>query len=266
MVEYSLALSDLELLRYRFMARQAQEVEADLWRSAGIVAGAHVYDIGCGPGAVLVTMAQIAGAAGSVTGVDADEQALAYARGLIATDSVQGIALVAGQADDTGLEPGSADVVVMRHVLAHNGGSEQRIVDHLASLARPGGSVYLVDTFLDALRVTPEIPEFRELNEAYLAWHRRQGNDVNVGLRLSRLLLASGLDIVDYRGWFTILDVPVGFRPPAWAAIDILTDAGLASTEDRARWLQAMEAADAQDNRPSMVVPVFAAIGRKPPE
>ena len=48
-----------------------------------------------------------------------------------------------------GPAPGHFDVAVLRHVLAHNGGGEQAIVDHLARLVRPGGHVYLLD--VDAL-------------------------------------------------------------------------------------------------------------------
>ena len=56
------------------------------------------------------------------------------------------------EAAATGLEPGSVDVAVMRHVLAHNGGAEAEIVRHLADVVRPGGSVYLVDVDLTAIR------------------------------------------------------------------------------------------------------------------
>jgi hypothetical protein len=50
-----------------------------------------------------------------------------------------------GRADDTGLPPHPFDVVMLRQVLAHNGGREHSIVGHLAQFARRGGHVYLVD-------------------------------------------------------------------------------------------------------------------------
>jgi hypothetical protein len=52
MTGYVLALSDEEVARYRFMAKRAAEDEADQWAVAGIVAGAVIADVGCGPGAV----------------------------------------------------------------------------------------------------------------------------------------------------------------------------------------------------------------------
>src|SRR3712207_7951330 len=44
-----------------------------------------------------------------------------------------------------------------------NGGREQAIVDHLASLVRPGGTVYLVDVDATALRVLDLDPELTDL-------------------------------------------------------------------------------------------------------
>ncbi|MDP8927404.1 MAG: hypothetical protein M3O70_02205 [Actinomycetota bacterium] len=64
----------------------------------------------------------------------------------------ENVELRQGHATATGLVPGSLDVAVMRHVLPDNGGQEQAIVDHLASLVRPGDSVYVVVDFT-AIRI-----------------------------------------------------------------------------------------------------------------
>lgn len=44
-------------------------------------------------------------------------------------------------------------MAMLRHVLAHNGGQEQAIVGHLATLIRPGGSVYLADGDQSGFRI-----------------------------------------------------------------------------------------------------------------
>ena len=69
---YALRLSDDELGRYRMMAARARDEEGDMWALAGLVPGARVADIGCGPGALLVTLAEVVGPTGHVVGVDAD--------------------------------------------------------------------------------------------------------------------------------------------------------------------------------------------------
>ncbi len=56
MTAYTLAVSDIEVQRYRLMAEQARRQEAEAWELAGIVPGAVVADVGCGPAAVTVSI------------------------------------------------------------------------------------------------------------------------------------------------------------------------------------------------------------------
>src|SRR4051794_22809910 len=117
---YSLALSDLEVERYRFMAQMARAGEADLWEHAGIAEGASIADVGCGPGLVLVELADVVGAGGRVRGVDRDTSAVATAAKLIDDGGLAHASVAEGEAWATGLPAGSFDVVNIRHVLAHN--------------------------------------------------------------------------------------------------------------------------------------------------
>jgi hypothetical protein len=126
-----------------------------------------------------------------------------------------------------GLPDRSVDVAMVRHVLAHNGPTEQQIVDHLAAFVRPGGHLYLVDIDASMFRVRPSDPDVESLEETYRAFHAARGNDLDVGLWLSRLLTAAGLQAVVYRGWIQVL-VPTGeFRPPAWAAREAMKGRGI---------------------------------------
>ncbi len=59
MGDYALRLSESEMARYQGMAQRARESESELWRLAGITSGAHVVDVGCGPGATMVAMAGV---------------------------------------------------------------------------------------------------------------------------------------------------------------------------------------------------------------
>jgi precorrin-6B methylase 2 len=138
--DYVLALTDTEVGRYRRMAEMARRDERELWRTAGIVPGATVADIGCGPGAVTVELGDVVGPSGTVIAVDADNAALAAAHELVAQRGFENVTVRIGEASATGIEPTSVDTAVIRHVLAHNGGHEQAIIDHAASLVRTRGS------------------------------------------------------------------------------------------------------------------------------
>jgi precorrin-6B methylase 2 len=263
MSNYTLALSPEEIGRYRMMAVIARTSEAAQWEAAGIRPGAAVADIGCGPAAVTVAMAEIVGSTGSVVGVDADAGALAAAEEMIAQAAAGNASVRQGRADETGLEPGTFDVVVLRHVLAHNGGQEQRIVDHLATLCRPGGSVYLIDVEMTAMRVTSVERDLEDLVERYVEFHRTRGNDPQIGLRLGELLRNAGLEVSDYRGHYNIMSPPPGMRPPQWAARDAMVASGHATAADVERWGAAFERLDAATDRPTMFAPLFSATGRR---
>jgi len=264
MSTYTLRLSEVELGRYRMMAEAARLTEADLWAGAGIVPGARVADVGCGPGAALAVMGRVVGPDGRVSGVDGDPEAVSHARAAIDAEGLGNADVRVGTADATGLEPGTFDVAVMRHVLAHNGGAEQRIVDHLATLIRPGGAVYLVDVDLTGLRIRPTNPTIEEMASTYVEFHRRLGNDPQVGVALAGMILAAGLAVETYRGWYTIMEAPPGVRPPSWAARDAMVAQGVATADDVARWGAVLDAVDAAMPRPRIFAPTFVAIGRRP--
>ncbi|MBA2308159.1 MAG: methyltransferase domain-containing protein [Pseudonocardiales bacterium] len=260
---YSLRLSDAEVTRYRLMAERARQDEVELWRMAGITAGARIADIGCGPGATLVTMAEIVGPAGAVVGVDADPEAVERAALMIEHSGLSNARVCVGGAEETGLPTGSFDTVVIRHVLAHNGGRERAIVDHAVTLLRPQGRLHLVDTEASAIRAWPPAPDYEAMNNQYIAFNTAQGNDLRVGLRLADLLSEAGLEVLGHEGWFSRLAPAPGTRPPAWAARDAMVASGFASAADIASWDAGFTAMDASGTRPAVFVSTFGAVGRR---
>ena len=259
---YALVLDPRELERYRMMAAAARAAEGELWRRAGIVAGARVADVGCGPGALLPVLAAEVGPGGEVTGVDADPAAVAAAESY--TAGLDTVSVRAGSAERTGLPPRSLDTVMVRHVLAHNGPRAQEIVTHLAGLLRPGGCLYLVDVYGAGIGAEPEPPVLSEMTERYRAFHAARGNDLRTGLKLAGWLRAAGLEVVDHRGTYQILQAVPGMRPPAWAARDAMVAAGVVTQADVERWGRELAELDAGSERSTVFMPLFTAIGRAP--
>ncbi len=257
-------LSDAELARYQFMAESAARMEADLWVAAGVVEGAAVADVGCGPGAVSAVLARLVGPSGSVWAVDRDTDVVEAARVTASRAGVDNVTFGMGAADESGIPPGSVDLVMIRHVLAHNGAREQAIVDHAATLVRPGGAVYLVDIDLPAFRLRPDDDDLTDLESRYAQWHAQRGNDLSVGLRLGELLAAAGLVDVEHHGRYHIFPIRPEFRPPSWAARTALVAAGLATEADIERWGAAFRRLDQLQPRPMLFVPQFFAFGRRP--
>lgn len=262
---YALSLTDSELRRYAAMAAAAREQEGSLWELAGIVPGATVADVGCGPGSVAAELAEIVGPDGRVIAVDQDPRAVTVAAGLAASRGLHNVVARRADAAATGIEPGTVDTVMVRHVLAHTGGRESVITAHAASLVRPGGAVLLVDVDLTAHRIDPPDDDWDDLQERYARFHRRRGNDPTVGLRLRHLLREAGLDVVVHRGWYWMLAAVPGLRPPAWIARDALVAEGCASAADVERWASMFDAVDARPHPATIFIPLFAAIGVRRP-
>ena len=260
--DYALRLSEAELARYALMAELARRSEAELWSLAGITRGAAVGDIGCGPGAMFPALVEVVGPNGRVTGVDGDADAVAQATAMVESAGWPNVEVRSGNAADTGVEPGSLDVVMMRHVLAHNGPTEHAIVNHLATLVRPGGHVYLVDIEASLFRTDPAHPDVEDLNDRYRAFHADKGNDLRVGMRLPELMEGAGLIVEDYRGWFNILQPTGEMRPPAWAARAAMIASGHANEDDVERWERAFN--ELESKRPRVYAPLFGCVGRSP--
>ncbi|MFJ9540308.1 class I SAM-dependent methyltransferase [Streptomyces sp. NPDC101225] len=265
MADYSLTLSDAEIRRYRLMADAAERRERELWAEAGAGPGARIADVGCGPGAVAVRLARLAAPNGAVWAVDRDADALAVASALAERTGVA-VHTGLGSAARTGLDAGTFDLVMMRHVLAHNGGQEQAIVDHLATLARPGGgTVYLVDIDIGSSGMRNAPPVFDEMHELYGELHRRRGDDLSIGTRLDELLVAAGLDVAVFEGHIDVVTPPPGMRGPAWAAREALVAEGLAGPDDVARWDAAFQEAEKEGSgERRFFAATFVAVGRRP--
>jgi hypothetical protein len=179
-----------------------------------------------------VVLARIVGPAGRVIAVERDEAARARARALIAASGAVNVDVVVGTATDTGLPPRSVDVVVMRHVLAHNGLDEQRIVDHLVHLSgRAAASPSSTSTAPPPASSTAT-PASRSSTTP--TWSCTGGAATTCGpARASRQLLTrAGLSVVLREGRYSIARPLPGVRPPAWAAREALVEEGLATADD----------------------------------
>jgi SAM-dependent methyltransferase len=263
--DYALQLSEAEQQRYRMMAARAYEHEADLWTRAGIVEGARVADVGCGPGAVLAEIGRIVGPTGEVVGVEPGAAPRAAARHELDGLGLSFVEVRDGTGDATGLEAGAWDCVMMRHVLAHNDeAGVGAIVAHLATLVAPGGHVYLVDTDLDLFSLSPPAPGVEQEMRRYGEFQRSRGNQVNVGPQLGSLLRRAGLEVVEHQGRFQCLPgAGIAAGGPVKAAEEAMLASGHVTPEE-------VESADAARQRfvadPDAVmwVAIFLAIARRP--
>ena len=148
------------------------------------------------------------------------------------------------------------------HVLAHDGGAEQRIVDHLATLIQPGGALYVLDAHVRRFAMYSERAGLEDLFDRYLEFLAATGSDLRIGLRLSHLIKTAELLVEDFRGWIPIIEVTS--REPTWAAREAMLAAGAIDKDDIERWEKAFRTLEAAAERPLLFPAASAALGRRP--
>ncbi|HEX3621954.1 MAG TPA: hypothetical protein VHT97_06545 [Acidimicrobiales bacterium] len=147
----------------------------------------------------------------------------------------------------------------------HMAASAQRAEADLWTAAGIVEGAAVVDVDVSGVRTRPVPEGLADLTGRYFDFQTARGNDLSVGLRLAELLGAAGLEVLEFRGRFDIIPVGPGFRPPAWAARDLMVEAGAATAADVERWGATLERLD-QGDPPNVTtfVPQFSALGRRP--
>jgi SAM-dependent methyltransferase len=262
MTEYTYQLSDAELARYRAMAGHALAREATSWTAAGIVPGARVVDLGCGPGTFLADLADRVGSAGRVTGVDDSEEAVRAASALVEHLGLAGqVDLVRARIEDTGLPAGSFDVAFMRNVLVHNGPVLNSILQHVAALLRPGGHLLCVEPDVTGLVIPDTAPEEQDLEQRWITMARKRGNDPALGRQLAPMLAKAGyrIDAAQER-----IDKLAVDRSPAWTARHALLADQLATHADIERWESAISHRLSTTGKLAVRLPVYCVVAARP--
>jgi SAM-dependent methyltransferase len=235
---YTFHLDAAEVARFHAMAVNAERHERELWERAGIATGATVLDLGCGPGALLPPLAERVGPHGTIIAVDADPLACATARS-VAADLDVCTHVVQADAADTGLASATADVVMARNLLVHNGRRAAELVGHAATLVREGG--HLISTEPDVAGIDfGDAHAEHAFEQRWVAMMREDGNDPALGRgdRLPKLLEGNGWHVLSTLAWTDRLLID---KSPAWAAAEALVSRAFATSHEVSTWQEALE-------------------------
>ncbi len=177
--------------RLLLLARDRWPDTKALFEQAGLAAGMHCADIGCGGGAVSLEIARIVGPTGSVVGIDMDKVKLELARREASAQNLQNVHFREGDAADWS-EPSSFDVVYSRFLLQH-------LRDPRASLkrmwdaVRPSGLLIIEDIDADGWFCEPANEGFEYFRRIYPQTLRSHGGDPIIGRKMYALFLGLGI-------------------------------------------------------------------------
>jgi SAM-dependent methyltransferase len=170
--------------RLRVLAAARRSSTLEFLELAGLRPGMRCVDLGCGGGAVSLELAQLAGPAGSVVGVDMDQAKLELARQAACERGLGNVVFAAGDVNAWGA-PGEYDLVYCRFLLQHLG----RPVDLLRRMwdaVRPGGVLAVEDADLEGLFCDPDNDGFAFYRQMYAEVLARNGGDPGCARRLPR--------------------------------------------------------------------------------
>ena len=182
-------------LRVLAAARRASTLE--LFQLTGLRPGMRCVDLGCGSGDVTLDMAALAGPAGWVAGIDADQAKLELAR---EAARERGLANVVFEVADVGrwAGPGEYDFVYCRFLLQHLA----RPVDLLRRMwdaVRPGGVLAVEDADLEGLFCDPDNAGSSFYQRMYVEVLARNGGDPTCARRLARYFRETGIPAPEMR-------------------------------------------------------------------
>jgi SAM-dependent methyltransferase len=197
------ALSSAAEHEHERLSRQSELYEPftrRLLARAGIEPGMRVLDVGCGPGDVSFLLSELVGAAGSVVGVERDEQALERARRRAAESEIENIEFVPGDFREVELASDPFDALVGRLVLMYQADPAEALMS-AARHVRPGGVVVFAEMCLLMGSVRPQrslvswppTPASEQLSEWIHEVFGRLGTQPDMGLRLPATFAQAGL-------------------------------------------------------------------------
>jgi ubiquinone/menaquinone biosynthesis C-methylase UbiE len=185
-------LGETEQQRLQQQAQMLAEESQWLFDQIGVFAGARVVEIGCGPQGTLDLLAERVGPKGTVTGVERSEEAVRLARGFVVDRNLANVEVIHGDGRATGLPRGASDFATARLVLVNVPHPEQ-IVAEMVALVRPGGIVALYEADWLGSLCDPPLPAWNRLFDLLHAYSSRNGIDLFIGRKISRLLRETGL-------------------------------------------------------------------------
>jgi ubiquinone/menaquinone biosynthesis C-methylase UbiE len=192
-VDYALGRTEAEYHRLIEQAAFMRPLTERMLNAAGVCAGMHVLDVGCGVGDVSFLVSSIVGPEGSVIGVDLDGAALEVAEARCAEQGITNVVFREGDAGS--IELGRPlDAAVGRFVLMFLA-DPTAALRRLSGYLRPGGIVAFHEWVARVRSVSADQqPLLASLLDLLVAAFERSGASLNMGAELYWRMLDAGLE------------------------------------------------------------------------
>jgi SAM-dependent methyltransferase len=215
---YVLERTQAEYQRLRLQAKLWEPATRAVLEGAGLAAGMHCLDAGCGPGEAMRLIGRMVGPEGRVTGLDIDAALGAHMLAELRREEGAQFDFVAGDLMRGDPVPGAPFDVVFARLLFTHMTDPAAAVRRLAALVRPGGKLVLMDYDLSRFACRPEHPTLARSFQIIADCFTRSGKDADCGLLLPSYIAAAGLPTPEGSRVDTFYE-PIGVRGPMVRAV-----------------------------------------------
>jgi ubiquinone/menaquinone biosynthesis C-methylase UbiE len=185
----------------RLLEQERVSPSLERLRSTGLGRGAVALDMGCGPGAITGSIAELVGPSGSVLAMDPSEARLAEAANVLHGRS--NVELRRGSLPQTGLPPDHFDYAWCQFVFEYLRDPEPALAE-LIRVTKPGGKVVVADLDGIGLLNWPFPAALREDAERLMGALGAAGLDLGVGRKLYHLFRKHGLKDVHLSPFYVV--------------------------------------------------------------
>jgi SAM-dependent methyltransferase len=190
--DYALGRTNAEYERLIEQAEVLRPLTERMLRAAGIGAGMHVLDIGCGVGDVSLLVSELVGPEGSVVGIDLDGTAVRFADQRRAARAIANVAFREGDARSVKSER-LFDAAVGRFVLMFMS-DPTAALRLIAERVRPGGILAFHEWVAGLSTASANQPVLASFQNLISATFERSGAHLGIGAELYWRMRDAGLE------------------------------------------------------------------------
>lgn len=264
---YPIQTSSAEFDRLTMQSDLFRDDAAVMLDRLGVAPGWRCLDLCCGIGGITDVLSGKTGPGGSVVGADLDGDKLAFARDWAAANALDNVTFEQADAFATGFAEASFDLVHCRFALSVIAGG-LGILDHMLSLVRPGGVVFLQEVNVRTIECVPGNADWDEALALVSDTFAEIGADTALGPKLYGILLAKGLEALRVRPCLYALtpDDPMTLHVPDTlsAMQDTIVSLGLRPADEVASLAERVHAHVLSPGTLTISYSMFQVAGRLP--
>jgi ubiquinone/menaquinone biosynthesis C-methylase UbiE len=195
--DYTLGHSVDEHERLRRQGRMLEPATRRVFHAVGLRPGWTCLDVGCGPGAIMELMGELAGPSGEVTGIDRDAEAGRKAVERLQATGTSRYRFIEADMESTDEIGGELfDLTFARLALLY-ARDPVALLRKMYSWTKPGGYIAVQDYHVRTISLYPKLEALSELVQVVMETHERSGWDMEFSFKLPVYFVEAGIGVPD---------------------------------------------------------------------